>query len=131
MKLIDKLAWLRVEDGRILCARSYGNDVFYVPGGKREMGETDHQALSREIKEELCVDLVDGTIEFAKIFEAPAHRHAEGTIVRITCYRADYLGTIEAGSEIEEFAWLDYSVRDELTLGGQMIFDWLRANGEL
>ena len=131
MQLIDKLAWLRVEDGKILGARSYGKDVYYVPGGKREAGETDHQALKREIREELCVDLVDDTIEWAAVFEAPAHGHAEGTVVRITCYRADYTGSITASSEIEDVVWLDYSARDGLSMGGRMIFDWLRARGEL
>ena len=55
--LVDTVAWVRVEDGRILCARPRGKDIFYVPGGKREDGESDLQTLLREIAEELTVAL--------------------------------------------------------------------------
>jgi 8-oxo-dGTP diphosphatase len=30
--VIDTVAWVRLEDGRILCARPRGRDVFYIPG---------------------------------------------------------------------------------------------------
>jgi 8-oxo-dGTP diphosphatase len=48
---IDKLAWIHIVDGKILCAISKGKDTCYLPGGKREGNETDHEALIREIKE--------------------------------------------------------------------------------
>ena len=55
--MIDTVAWVHLEDGRILCARPRGKDVFYAPGGKREGGESDLQTLLREIAEELTVTL--------------------------------------------------------------------------
>uniref|UniRef100_UPI000AB7DCFD NUDIX domain-containing protein n=1 Tax=Peterkaempfera griseoplana TaxID=66896 RepID=UPI000AB7DCFD len=56
--LIDTVAWVRLEGGRILCARSRGKDVFYIPGGKREGTESDLQTLLREVEEELAVALL-------------------------------------------------------------------------
>ena len=38
MTIIDKIAWIRLEDGAILSSRSRGKDVYYLPGGKREPG---------------------------------------------------------------------------------------------
>ncbi len=73
MQTIDKLAWLHVQDGRILCARSRGKRTFFIPGGKREVGETDRAALQREIREELSVDLVPASLSLAGVFEARAH----------------------------------------------------------
>ena len=58
--LIDTVAWVRAENGRVLCARPRGRDIFYVPGGKREGRESDLQALLREIAEELTVTLLPG-----------------------------------------------------------------------
>ena len=46
--LVDALAWVCVRDGRVLKVRSRGKDVFYLPGGKREPGESDAAALVRE-----------------------------------------------------------------------------------
>ena len=53
MPVIDKLAWLRIENGRVLCTRSRGKDAFFLPGGKRESGESDEAELIREVREEL------------------------------------------------------------------------------
>ena len=36
MKLIDKIAWLLIKDGKVLSTRSFGKDAYYFPGGKRE-----------------------------------------------------------------------------------------------
>ena len=63
MTIIDKIAWIRLEDGAILSSRSRGKDVYYLPGGKREPGESDVDTLVREIREELSVAIVpDSTV---------------------------------------------------------------------
>jgi 8-oxo-dGTP diphosphatase len=49
--LIDKLAWIYIENKHLLSTRSKGKDTYYIPRGKRELGETDQEALLREIKE--------------------------------------------------------------------------------
>ncbi|PML81880.1 NUDIX hydrolase [Enterovibrio norvegicus] len=106
MKLIDKLAWLTIKDGKLLAVRSKGKTLFYLPGGKREAGETDEQALIREIKEELSVDLVPESLKYVDTFTGPADGKAEGVSVQLTCYFADYTGELVADSEIEELAYL-------------------------
>jgi 8-oxo-dGTP pyrophosphatase MutT (NUDIX family) len=131
VNVIDKLAWLRVENNRVLSTRSHGKDTYYIPGGKREDGENDWAALQREVKEELNVELVPRTFEFAGVFEAQAHGKAEGTVVRMSCYRADYVGTLTPGDEIERVVWLDYSAREKSSPVDRLIFDWLRERGEL
>ena len=76
MKEIDKLAWIHIVDRKVLITRSEGKDTYYIPGGKREEGETDQQALIREIKEELSVDLIPEEIEYVETFTAQAHGKA-------------------------------------------------------
>jgi len=50
---IDKLAFIELVNRKVLETCSYNKDKWYIPGGKREPGENDMQALAREIKEEL------------------------------------------------------------------------------
>jgi ADP-ribose pyrophosphatase YjhB (NUDIX family) len=128
---IDKLAWIRLEGGKILSTRSRGKDVYYIPGGKREPGETDLQALAREVREELDVAIASGSARYAGTFQAQAHGHAVGVPVRMTCYTADYQGTLTPSSEIDEFAWLTYADRDRVSPVDQLIFDHLHGNGQL
>ncbi|MFF2007912.1 NUDIX domain-containing protein [Streptomyces sp. NPDC058195] len=129
--LIDTVAWVRVEDGRILCARSRGKDVFYIPGGKREGRETDLQTLSREVEEELSVAILPATVSPMGTYEAQAHGHPDGVVVRMSCYAADYRGTLTVSSEIEEMAWFSYADRPLVPPVDQLLFDDLRASGVL
>lgn len=126
---IDKLAWVYIKNKTILSTKSKTNDTYYIPGGKRENGETDIAALTREIKEELSVDLRPDTIQYMGQFEAQAHGKADGVIVRMTCYTAEFSGDLQPDSEIEEATWLTHHDRDESSPVDQIIFDWLHEHG--
>lgn len=131
MPEIDKVAWIRTEDGRVLSTRSRGKDVWYLPGGKREAGETDLETLAREVTEELGVTIVPETAVPVGVFTAQAHGHAAGTLVRMTCYAADYRGTLRPDNEIAELAWLGHPDRHRVSPVDQLIFDHLRERGLL
>lgn len=128
---IDKLAWLDFKDGKVLMTRSHGKDAWYCAGGKREEGETDEQALLREIQEELSVLLDNGSLTYYGQFECEAHGQPKGTLLRLTCYLGSYQGTLSASSEIAEFDYLPYSKRDEMTLAGKLVFDDLKEKGHI
>lgn len=104
--VIDKLAWLEVRDRKLLSTRTRGRAVFYIPGGKREAGESDLQALTREVREELSIEIHPASAKLAGVWEAQADHHAAGVLVRMTCYFALYTGQLEPASEIEEIRWL-------------------------
>ena len=108
---------------------SKGKDTYYLPGGKREPGETDEQALLREIEEELTVKLLPPTLRSAGIFEAQAHGKAAGTIVRMTCFFGDYEGTLKANAEIEKLIWFNHADRYKCSVVDVMIFDDLKQKG--
>lgn len=128
---IDKVAWLHLSDGAILSTRSRGKDVWYLPGGKREPGETDVDTLVREIAEELAVEIVPDTARHVGTFEAQAHGHPEGRTVRMICYAAEHRGEPAPHSEIEEVSWLTYADRHRVSPVDQIIFDHLRDRAEL
>ncbi|MGY3246728.1 8-oxo-dGTP diphosphatase [Streptomyces sp. TE4109] len=129
--LIDTVAWVRVENGRILCARPRGKDVFYIPGGKREGRETDLQTLLREVEEELAVAILPATVSHMGTYEAQAHGHPDGVVVRMSCYAGEYRGTLTVSSEIEEMAWFSYADRPLVPPVDQLLFDDLKASGAL
>lgn len=89
-------------------ARSKGKTHFYIPGGKRDLNENDHQALIREVEEELTVNLIPRTIKYYGVFQAQADGKSIGQQVSMTCYTAEYDGgNIQSNSEIEEVAWVN------------------------
>jgi len=101
-----------------------------LAGGKRESGESDQEALVRECREELSVSLVRESITPYGTFEAQAFGKPEGTTVRMTCYTADYEGTLQASNEIEELKWIRSDCpRGDLSITGLMILDDLTSKG--
>ena len=130
--LVDTVAWVHLENGRILCARPRGKDVFYIPGGKREGAESDLQTLLREIAEELTVALLPATVTHVGTYEAvQPPGHPDAVRVRMSCYAAGYSGTLAASSEIDELAWFCYADRPRVPAVDQLLFDDLRAAGQL
>lgn len=129
MKKIDKVALIYLRDKKILSTLSKGKDTYYIPGGKREEGETDQETLIREIKEELTVDIIEDTISYYGTFEAQAHGKTEGILVQMTCYTADYTGDLQPDSEIQEMTWLTLKDIDKISPVDKLIFKDLYDKG--
>ncbi|MFC4101288.1 NUDIX hydrolase [Paenibacillus xanthanilyticus] len=129
--LIDKIAWVKLSEGKLLGAKSFGRELYYIPGGKREPGESDAEALAREIEEELNVRIHPQTIRAYGTFEAQADGKPEGVQVRLTCYTADAEGEPKPASEIEDIVWLTYADRDRVSAASRLLFDRLRQDGLL
>ena len=124
-KIIDKIGWIYIQDKKVLVARSKNKDKFYAPGGKRELGETDEQALIREVKEEVSVAIIPGSLKLVGVFEAEAHGQV-AINVRITAYTADFVGEIKPDSEIEELNWFNFSNWEIATAPMRLILDHLK-----
>ena len=130
-KVIDKVALIEIVNSKILVAKSFGKSKYYIPGGKRDNGETDHQTLIRESKEELNIDIIDNSIEFVGIFSAQAHGQDEGVEVKMSCYKAQFIGEIKANSEIEDIKWVATKDVDLVSFVDIKIFNYLNNLGQL
>jgi 8-oxo-dGTP pyrophosphatase MutT (NUDIX family) len=129
--MIDKLAFIFIQDKKVLVTLSRGKDTWYIPGGKRELGETDQQALTREVQEELGVEIQSDTIKPYGVFEAQAHGKAAGIVVRMTCYVAKFTGKLQPCSEIERIDFFEYSQKSLTSPVDFLIFDDLKQRGWL
>jgi len=127
--IIDKLAFIHIKDHQVLVTLSKGKDTWYIPGGKRELDETDVQALTREVKEELNVDLIPGSLTHFGTYQAPAHGKAEGTEVQMTCYMGNFTGSLQASSEIDKIDFFWFSQKDKTSLVDHQIFNALKEKG--
>lgn len=125
-QFIDKLAYIHLKGQKILVTLSNGKDTWYIPGGKREPGESDREALIREVREELSVELIPGTIQHYGTFEAQAHGKPPGTIVRMTCYTAEYEGTIKPAAEINRVDFFTFAQKSLTSPVDHLIFDDLK-----
>lgn len=131
MHAIDKVAWICVQDRRVLMVRSHGKARFYLPGGKREPGESDAECLQREVREELGVTLRAESLRWWGEVEAAADGRDDGTRVHLSCYRAEHDGELRACAEIAAYDWLGADAAAQCSLAARQVLAQLQAAGEL
>ncbi len=130
-KIIDALGWVYVEQRKLLCARSHDKDAFYLPGGKREPGETDAQAIAREVQEEIGLILDLKTLKLFTTIHSAAHGHGPNAQVVLICYESGFSGEIEPDAEIAEIAWFGYGDRHRCAPATAIVLEQLRNQGRI
>lgn len=115
---INKSALLILNDDRtkFLVTRKKPGSVtteWIMPGGGIENGETDKEAVAREIREELSCETDMETLEFVGEYEAPAAGQEHKT-VNIKLYRGSVSGDPVASSEIDALGWLGKDDRENM-----------------
>ncbi|QNV40005.1 HAD hydrolase-like protein [Rothia amarae] len=120
---IAKSALISIRDGKLLVARSFGKEKFFLPGGKPDAGETAKEALYREIREELSVGLHANSVRSWGTFTQQADGKAAGVQVEMACFTAELDGEPAPSEEIEEIAWVDASDREKLSAVAQLVLD--------
>jgi DNA polymerase-3 subunit epsilon len=93
--------------GRTLLVRKRGSSVFMQAGGKIEVGESALEALSRELREEIGLEIDLDSTEYLGSFRAVAANEPD-TVIRAEVFAlAIGFETYRAGAEIEELLWLE------------------------
>lgn len=119
VKTIEVVAAIIADDGRILATqRGYGDFAggWEFPGGKVEEGETDEQALVREIHEEL-----DARIEVKKLLTTVEYQYPTFHLI-MHCY-VSHLESDITLLEHQAARWVSKDDIDSL--------DWLPADIEV
>lgn len=93
-------------DGRCLLVRKTGSSVFMQAGGKLEAGESALDALSRELQEELGLELDESAAEYLGVYRAEAANEAH-TLVSAAVFALETAAELEPHGEIEELLWID------------------------
>ena len=92
--------------GRTLLVRKHGTSAFMQAGGKIEEGESALQALSRELREELDLELDIDVTEYLGSFRAVAGNETN-TVIRAEVFALTTQRDLLPSGEIEELAWID------------------------
>jgi len=93
-------------EGRCLLVRKAGSAVFMQAGGKLEHGESALDALTRELREELGIELDESAAEYLGVFRATA-ANEENTIISAAVFAVQTDADIREHGEIEEVLWID------------------------
>ncbi len=112
-------ALIRDDTGRVLLVRKRGTAAFMQPGGKRDDGESDIAALSREIVEELGCRVTENSARALGVFDCAA-ANEPGFQVRAAVYAVDIEGAVRPQAEIDQVVWVDPRTLPDLPLAPLM-----------
>ncbi len=136
--MVDSITFLRtaglvaLRDHRLLLAFSRNKGAWYLPGGKVDAGETTVQALVREIREELNVEIDPARLTLYCHIQAPAFGEAGQVWIDQDCFRYDLEVDIIPGNEIEEVAYFSpgsYAQEAHQVVGVLQVFEKLAQDG--
>lgn len=114
---IYKAAGIIVQNRKLLFTRAKDMAFFIDPGGKIEPGETAKQALVRELKEELDVDVNEADLKPFGEFTAEAANN-KGKTVHMTAFIVKkWSGDIKPCAELEELRWLTSDIPSDIQVG--------------
>lgn len=112
-------AFIQDDEGRILMIRRTDNDLYSIPGGQLELGETLSQAAVREVREETGIECeVTGVIG---LYSNPDHviAYDDGEVRQefSICFRARQLGgNLRTSEESKEVKWVFREKIDKLKI---------------
>lgn len=102
--MIEKVAAVVLRGGLLLLCRKRGTDVYISPGGKRDAGESDLDALARELREETRLHLTSARLLGRYVAASALEPSLE---VAVDVFVAETMGVAQPAHEIEEIAWID------------------------
>jgi 8-oxo-dGTP pyrophosphatase MutT (NUDIX family) len=99
-----------MHDGRLLMVRKSDAVYWAIPGGHVEKGETPGQAVTRELEEELQVQVIEDSVRILGTF---IDRAADtGEEFSLTLCAGEIAGTPTPSAEIAEYIWYSGTLPD-------------------
>ncbi|MFC6091124.1 NUDIX hydrolase [Saccharothrix lopnurensis] len=102
-------AFVQDDQGRLLMIRRTDNDLYSIPGGAQDVGETIGHTVIREVKEETGID-VEPT-DIIGVYSNPSHviSYTDGEVRQefSICFRARLVGgELRTSNESSEVHWV-------------------------
>ncbi|MEV8611568.1 NUDIX domain-containing protein [Amycolatopsis sp. NPDC051373] len=112
-------AFIQDERGYILMIRRTDNDLYSIPGGQLELGETLSQTAVREVREETGIECE--VVSLVGLYSNPKHvvAYDDGEVRQefSICFRARSLGgTPRTSDESKEVLWVAPDRLDRLNI---------------
>jgi 8-oxo-dGTP pyrophosphatase MutT (NUDIX family) len=121
-----------IKDKKLLLAFSKNKKAWYLPGGKVDANESSIEAIQREIKEELNLDIDPVKLKFYCHIKVQAYGEQQHLMMEQDCFLYETKQEITPNNEIEAIAYFDrekYLKNPAQVEGVLKVFDHLEQDG--
>lgn len=118
-----------VRDRRVLMVTARDRDVYYMPGGKIDPGETAAEAAVREAREEVALELDPAAVEELFEVRVQAHGEPEGRLVHMRVFGAETDAEPRPSAEVGALHWVTTADEHRCPPAGAEVLRRLGAAG--
>jgi|SRR3989338_5259504 len=99
--MLKRISAVVIKDKKILLVTGYDESFYWTPGGKAEENEGAEDALRREIKEELNLNIMS----LRKYMKYIGENLTTKKTMEVDCYLVKTKGVLKPQKEITKFIW--------------------------
>ena len=125
--LVAAIALIR--DRRVLMVTARGRDVWFMPGGKIDPGETEADAAAREAWEEVALRIDPAALVPLFTVLIQAHGEPVGRLVRMSIFGAETPDEPAASAEVSALHWASSADEPRCPPAGAEVLRRLHAAG--
>jgi 8-oxo-dGTP pyrophosphatase MutT (NUDIX family) len=132
MSKMSTAGLILIKDKKLLLAFSKNKKAWYLPGGKVDANESSVEAVQREVREELNLDIDPVRLKFYCHIIVQAYGEQQNLMMEQDCFLYETNQEITANNEIEAIAYFDretYSKNPVQVEGVLKVFDHLEKDG--
>lgn len=119
------VVWVHTQDRRLLAVLPHETDVWFLPGGLPEAGESLAETTVREVAEETGINLRPG--ELTELTRVRAKAWGRPGLVELVCMTGGAGGDVQplALGEIFQIGWINTLDRSGCARAVQSVIDYL------